>query len=163
MRFKNLEIKAWGNLIDRSFRDLPEGIVVVYGCNESGKSTLFNVFTTLLYGFYPVADFPYRPWEADLHPEVRTRSVLDDGTMVEIWRKLMSTPNGSITRGNEVTELANRDLSVVQHVSRALYKALYALTQSNLKMLAEEERQEIEDRLLGGLGATLLRPTREAI
>ena len=58
MRFQRIRIGAFGRLaeVDTGPDSLP-GMVVVTGPNEAGKSTFFQLLTTLLYGFSP----PPRP------------------------------------------------------------------------------------------------------
>ncbi|MCK4334279.1 AAA family ATPase, partial [candidate division WOR-3 bacterium] len=163
MRIEKLEIGAYGCFVDRSIPNLPEGLVIVHGLNEAGKSTLFSLLTTLLYGFDPVSDFPYRPWHVNRYPELSAVLTLQDGTQTEVWRKLVSTPHGHFTRNGHTEKLANRHLPFVQHVSKDLYRALYAVTQANMRSLEKIQRKEIEDRLLSGLGAELLKPTRQVI
>ena len=163
MRIEKLEIGAYGCFVDHSIPNLPRGLVIVHGLNEAGKSTLFSLLTTLLYGFDPVSDFPYRPWHVNRYPELSAVLTLQDGTQTEVWRKLVSTPQGHSTCNGHTEKLANRHLPFVQHVSRDLYRALYAVTQANMRLLEKMQMKEIEDRLLSGLGAELLKPTRQVI
>ena len=163
MRVRQLHVKAYGHLCGRQFNDLPPGLAIVLGDNEAGKSTLFSLISTLLYGFYPLKDFPYKPWHADVYPEFRAELTLDGGGSAEITRKLMSTPRASLDWNDSVQDLGNRDLPFTGHVGRALYDAIYALTAADLRSLDEAQREEVEDRLLSGLSAELLRPTRDAI
>jgi len=163
MRVRELHIRAYGHLIDRQFSDLPPGLVIVLGTNEAGKSTLFSLLSTLFYGFYPVKDFPYRPWHKDLYPEFKAVLDLDDGSSAEVTRKLMSTPRAALNWNGSAEDLGNRNLPFVGHAGRELYGAVYALTQANLQSLDDAQRDEIEDRLLSGLSAELLRPTRDAV
>ena len=163
MRVRQLHVTAYGHLIDRQFDDLPPGLVIVLGGNEAGKSTLFSLLSTLLYGFYPLKDFPYKPWHADVYPEFRAELALNDGGSAEITRKLMSTPRATLNWNDSVQDLGNQDLPFIGHVGKELYDAIYALTQANMRSLDDAQRDEIEDRLLSGLSAELLRPTRDAI
>jgi uncharacterized protein YhaN len=164
MRISDLDIKAYGLFVDYPLSDLAEGLVVFHGANEAGKTTLFNALTSLLYGFYPASsDFPYRSWHTDKYPELRAILLLKDGSRAEVGRRLTSSPQGTLTYKGETTQLANRDLPFVQHVNMDLYKALYALTQSNARSLQESEQHEIEERLLGDMGADVLRSTRESV
>lgn len=163
MRLRRLHIRAYGHLIDRKFDDLPPGLVIVLGNNEAGKSTLFSLLSTLLYGFYPLRDFPYRPWRAAVYPEFTATLALEGGDSAEIIRKLMSTPQATLSWHDSVQELGNRGLPFIDHVGKELYGAIYALTQANIQSLDETQRHEIDDRLLSGLSANILRPTRDAV
>ena len=163
MRIRQLHVKAFGSISDRPFDNLSRGLVIVLGANEAGKSTLFNLVLALQYGFHPVKDFPYWPWHLNVYPEFRAVLELDAGGEAEVTRKLMSSPQTTLMWNGEHQELANRNLPSVEHVSKDLYEAVYAPTQADLRSLPEARRQEIEDRLLGGLGAGLLRPTRDVV
>lgn len=164
MKISNLDIKAYGLFDDYPLSDLAEGLVVVYGANETGKTTLFSALTSLLYGFYPPSsNFPYLPWHTNKHPELQATILLKDGTVAEVMRRLAGNAQGTLTHGGHTSQIANQDLPFVQHVGMDLYTALYALMQSNMRSLKESEEREIEERLLGGMGADMLRPTRECI
>ena len=163
MRIDRLDITAYGCLLDRNIPILSKGLVLIYGRNEDGKSTIFSLLTTLLYGFDSPSSFPYRSWHQNRHPEFSAELALSDGSQAEVWRKLSSSPQGRLTRNGHTEKLANSSLPFVQHVGRDLYEALYALTQENIRLLDEERRREIGDRLLSGLGAKLLRPTQEVV
>jgi uncharacterized protein YhaN len=163
MRVRRLQISSFGYIEERDFGDLPPGLVIIHGDNEAGKSTLFSLLFALLYGFHPVGEFPYRPWHKNAYPEFRAEAELDDGSKIEVHRKLMSSPRATLISNGSGRELGNRDLPFVGHVSKELYRALYAPRQSDLQSLEKAQWREIEDYLLGGLGAQVLRPTREAI
>ena len=163
MKIERLDITAYGCLLDRSFPDLPGGLVLIHGRNEDGKSTVFSILSTLLYGFGSPSNFPYRPWHEDKYPEFSAELTLGDKSHAEVWRKLSSSPQGRLAYNGRTEKLSNNPLPFVQHVGKPLYEALYALTQGNLRLLDEDRRREIGDRLLSGLGAQILRPTREVI
>ncbi len=164
MRIKKLDIDAFGHFTDRSFPELPTGLVLIHGENEAGKSTLFSLLKAMLYGFYPVADYPYRPWHVDRYPEFRASLVMDDGTEAGIHRKLTKmSVSGTFRHNDQIRELSNHDLPVVRHVPMELYDSLYALTQKNKRELEQRTRREIDDLLLGDLGSDVLRPAREVV
>ena len=65
MRFESIEVIRYGCLADLSTGQTPlPNIVVVLGPNESGKSTLFDFMSTILYGFRPAtrSRHPFTPW-----------------------------------------------------------------------------------------------------
>lgn len=62
MKFTNLHIHAFGRLAGESL-ELSDGLNVILGSNEAGKTTLKNFIETMLYGFKPANDSnPYWPW-----------------------------------------------------------------------------------------------------
>jgi uncharacterized protein YhaN len=135
--------------------------MVFLGPNEAGKSTLFHVFETLLFGFSPVRDFPYRSWKEGQLPEIRADIRLDSGESLQVWRKLNSGPQGRLIRKNQARELRNQALPWTGHVNRQLYRALYALSQADMRTMSQEERDGIQNRLLSSLGNDLFRPLSE--
>lgn len=163
MRIEHLSVRAYGRLVDFERAQVPPGLVVVQGDNEAGKTTLASLLRTLLYGFHPVTDFPYRPWQVERPPEVTAHLRFNDGREAELHRKLQSQPQATLTMEGQAARLANRALPQADHVGADLYGALYAVTQANARDLGKQQRAELEDRLLGGFGSDMLRPAREVV
>jgi uncharacterized protein YhaN len=163
MKLNNIHIEAFGQLEDADLDFSSSNIVVIQGQNEAGKSTLFNLLQSMLYGFYPASaeSFPYRPWHADKYPEYSAELTLDNGREIQVYRKLMTSPTAQWTEGGKSHSLRNKNLPFVKHVTRDLYRSLYAITQANIRSIEEEERSEIEDRLLGSLSSDAIRSSRE--
>jgi uncharacterized protein YhaN len=138
--------------------------VVVLGPNEAGKSTVFHLLTSLLYGFYPASrdNNPYAPWDGtDLGGAMTVK--LDAGGCVEVERRLLSQPSARVTVAGEVEELRNRTLPWVEHVPRAVFLQVFALTLEELAGLEEETWGRIQDRIVGAMGAADLLPARQVI
>ena len=55
MKINNIKINAYGNIENKDI-DLKDGINVIYGENESGKSTLLSYITNILYGISRTKD-----------------------------------------------------------------------------------------------------------
>jgi uncharacterized protein YhaN len=156
-----IHVTAYGQFIDQSWEFNP-GLNVLCAPNERGKSTLFHLLTTLLFGWSPanVQNFPYRPWHWDLYPEFTGGFVLDDGRSGQIYRKLMSRPRGRID-GPEEGELGNRPLPWAEHIgTRELFTSLYALTLDELTELPNWQIQQWREVLVGSDG---LRPTHQVL
>jgi len=165
MRIREISITAFGALSDVTLEEdqLADGVNVVCGPNEAGKTTLLNLCRALFYGFYPVKDFPYRPWDRDVSPEMKAAVALEDGRRADVWRKLTRNPQGTVSIDGHPRDLSNHDLPFVQHVERNLYDALYSLTLDDMAALEQKERRGVEHRLSGGFGVELLRPMSEVV
>lgn len=146
--------------LDTGPEPLP-GLVVLFGPNESGKSSVFQLLCSALYGFSPAARDrnPLSPWSGD-PIEVRLALRTDAGELVEVHRRLLSSGWGRFTSGDREAELGNRPLDLLDHVPRALYTQLYALTLSDLAGLRGESWDAVQDRLVEAMGARDLRPVR---
>ena len=163
MRIESLEVPAFGALVDFRAAKISGGLVIVHGTNESGKSTLVSILDTLLYGFQPLKDFPYRPGGGERHPELRAALHLGEDKCVEVSRRLMSVPGGTMVQDGHATELANRELPFARHVGRDLYRALYAPRREHLHLIGESQKSQLDDRLLSGFGDEVLVPARQAV
>ena len=137
-------------------------IVVVLGPNESGKSTFFSLLTTLLYGFRPAtADkHRYAPWDGG-QPEAKARIRLDGGSELEVHRRLLASGGwGRMTAAGRTDDLRNRPAPFAGHVSRQVFRQVYAISLPDLAALENESWERVQDRLTGAMGAADLRPAR---
>lgn len=160
MRIEQFRIDGFGRL-----RGLETGslgsLVVVVGPNEAGKSTLFSFLTTALYGFSPASRErnPHVPWNADeAGGSVRIR--LSDDRCAVVERKLRSSPTAKLSLDGVTTDLRNQPLPWVDHVPRAVFRQVFAVTLAELAGLDETTWARIQDRVLGSMGASDLRSPR---
>ena len=165
MRIVRIQATAFGRLRDLDTGSAPlPGLVVVEGRNEAGKSTFAELLSVLLYGFYPANRdaFPYAPWDGT-PAEATGRMVLEDGTEAEIHRRLLSSPQASVTTGAREEELRNRTVPWAEHVPRPVFRHVFALTLAELVGLEGEGWESVQDRLLGTMGASDLRSARQVV
>ncbi len=91
MKIKNLKINNFGKLKDKQI-ELKEDINIIYGENESGKSTLLKFITSMLYGINRnkagnyASDYErFTPWsESDFSGKISYK--LDNGKKYEVFR-----------------------------------------------------------------------------
>jgi uncharacterized protein YhaN len=159
VRIDRLRVGAYGPLAELELEGLAEhDLVVVYGPNEAGKSSLRSFITSMLYGFSPAAreDHPATPLDGHAHGELEL--VLPGSGRVRVERHLRARPSGRAWRGEAQEELANRPLSEVAWLERGTYLALHAFDADELRGLDAGTWREIEQRLLGGSSPAFLRP-----
>src|SRR5690349_1804145 len=162
MRIDRIRVDAFGRLagLDTGADALP-GLVVVLGPNEAGKSTLFAFLGTMFYGFQPATreSNPHTPWgSAEAAGRIRVR--LADGLAAEVERKLRSQPTTRMSLGGTTRELRNQPLPWVEHVPRAVFRQVFAVTLRELAGLDPETWARIQDKVVGSMGATDLRSAR---
>lgn len=92
MKIDKLKINGFGKLKNKEV-DLFEGINVIYGENESGKSSLLKFITSMLYGLSKnkngkeIPDFDrYKPWINDEFSG-KIAYTLDNGESYEVYRE----------------------------------------------------------------------------
>jgi uncharacterized protein YhaN len=162
MRIDRIRVDAFGRLagLDTGVDPLP-GLVVALGPNEAGKSTLFAFLTTMFYGFQPATreGNPHTPWGLG-EASGRIRLRLGDGIGAEVERKLRSQPATRLSLGGTTRELRNQPLPWVEHVPRAVFRQVFAVTLKELAGLDPETWGRIQDKVVGSMGATDLRSAR---
>jgi len=162
VRIERLEVGAFGRLHDFDSGDPPlPSLVVALGPNEAGKSTLFEFLTTMLHGFLPASRElnPFVPWGTD-----EARGVLHlrlhDGRSASVTRRLRSQPAGQLVLAGEPVDVRNQPLPWVEHVPRRVFRQLFAITLGELASLDDETWARIQDRVVGSMGASDIRPAR---
>lgn len=162
MRVTKAEIEAYGGLGDMN--PTFDSLNVVLGPNEAGKSTLFRAMTTLLFGFSPATrdSHPDSPWSGAAL-SVSGTLLLDDGSEIEVVRSLRGTPKGDLIRAAGTQPLRNHPIPGLDHVTRAVFTQVFALTLDEMATLQSKTWLEIQDRLIGSLGAQDLKSARELI
>jgi uncharacterized protein YhaN len=163
VRIERLDVEAFGRLTSLQGEDGPlPSLVVVLGPNEAGKSTVFEFLTTMLYGFSPASrDLnPFVPWGSD---EARgaLHMRLTDGRAATITRRLRSQPASQLDVEGTLSDLRNHPLPWVEHVPRKVFRQVFAITLGELASLDEDTWARIQDRVVGSMGASDLRPVRE--
>ena len=91
MKIKNIKVKAYGNRENKDI-NLEEGINIIHGANESGKSTLLNYIISIFYGISRnkdgkvLSDYEkYKPWNSNEFSG-RISYKLENGEKYEIFR-----------------------------------------------------------------------------
>jgi uncharacterized protein YhaN len=165
VRVERVEVEAFGGLRDFDTGPGPlPGFVVLEGPNEAGKSSFFEMLVALLYGFYPASRDrnPWAPWNGGVAAG-SARLRLDDGTCLEVRRRLLSAPAGSVVRQGHERALRNETLAQAAHVPQGIYRQVFALRLEELATLEADGWDAVQDRLLGALGARDLRPVSRVI
>jgi uncharacterized protein YhaN len=164
MKIKEIRLKNFGKYKD-SDRPLvfKEGVNVVYGLNEAGKSTLFNGLMTLLYGYKPAnrEAHPYLGWGEN---KMEVAGSFEDGDgEFYIERKLMSSVTGKLIRDHQEQKINNKPLDVLQSISRPTYESIYALSLHDVVQMEDKPWSEVEDRLILNYGMESVLSPREVL
>lgn len=92
MKIKSLKINGFGKLENKEI-EFTEGINIIKGNNEAGKSTLLKFISAMFYGTAktkngkPISDFEkYKPWEKEEYSG-KLKYILDNKQEYEIYRE----------------------------------------------------------------------------
>lgn len=92
MKFNYLKINGFGKLKNKDIT-LEDGINIIYGKNESGKSSLLKFMSSMIYGISKnkngkeISDFDrFSPWQSEEFSG-KIKYTLDDGALYEVYRE----------------------------------------------------------------------------
>lgn len=115
MKIENIKINSFGTLKNKEI-NLDKNVNIIYGKNESGKSTLLTYIKTAFYGISKnkngkqISDFDkYKPWSGEKFSG-KIKYILDDGSKYEIFRDF-NKKNAKIYNDNleDITKQFNMD------------------------------------------------------
>ncbi len=164
MRFKRIQAKCFGRLMDAKIEDLDQRPVILCAPNEGGKSTWFRVIETLLYGFNPAKpdNHPYTCWDGG-NMDLSADMVLGNGQDMEVSRRMLATPRGQLALGGDSDTIGNKPLPMLDHVSRDIFSGIYALGIEDMQIFKDKTWDTIQDRLLSNFGADFLNTPRDVL
>lgn len=162
MRIKEIDAQNFGMFRDWKSPYIGGNLMVFFGPNESGKSTLFNLITTLLYGWSPSSKEknPYVPWDGT---NACCSGLIEDdgGDEFSVVRKLGSRPEGIATMSGKAYPIGNSSVDALGGLSREIYTEVFALTLDELRRPDGDVWFRLEDQMLGGEFISFLYPVHE--
>lgn len=165
MKINNIKINAYGNIENKDI-DLKDGINVIYGENESGKSTLLSYITNILYGISrtkdgkELSDFDkYKPWNSEDFSG-KIGYTLDNGEKYEIVRKFNAKKpkiyNSNLEEISDSFDMDKKDGSkfFIQQtgVDKQMYLSTVVSMQQEVRL--DEKNQNILVQKIANLAGT---------
>ncbi len=153
MRFVRLHVKRFGPIRQRVL-ELDDEAVVIFGRNESGKSSFRSAIETVFYGFDPATREKHPLWAwgggegGDLELEAELR--LDSGEVQRVERVLQSTGKLRIAAGGDGfhgRREGNRPLPWTS-LPRQVFQAIHSLELDDLGQLEPGVQDHVDDLLL---------------
>ncbi len=159
MFIKELNLKSFGKFLHKNVM-LKNGLNLIYGNNEAGKSTIHNFIEAMLYGFKNNKDKydeslykKYRPWSND---QFNGAMILDDGDSDYIIRRDFLNKNTSFVKkeASSASEEPISDYQQEEEIGEYLFdinKSTFSNTLS-IKQLGnstnEELAAEVKEKIL---------------
>ena len=165
MKIDNLKINSYGKLKDKEI-NLKNGINLVYGPNEAGKSTLIKFIINSFYGISKnkkgkeISDFDkYKPWQGEEFSG-KVEYELDDNSKYEIYRDF-SKKNPKIF--NESMEDISKEFNIDKNrgneffyeqtkIDEDLFLSTLAINQNEVKL--EDQSQNFLVQKIANLAQT---------
>ncbi|MGM0378418.1 MAG: ATP-binding protein [Bacillota bacterium] len=140
----SLDLISYGKFKNKKI-NFKEGLNLIYGKNESGKSTIVSSIETLLYGIYPtkIENNNFVNW---YNNKLSLKGkLLDD---LEIHRYLKSNPFGQINRNRNIININNKSLDIVKNIPKEIFNDLYILNIKDLINLENETWKNVEKNII---------------
>ncbi|MCL2607481.1 MAG: AAA family ATPase [Methanomassiliicoccaceae archaeon] len=134
MKVKALRIRSFGKLTDRVFDDLPEGLIVITGSNESGKTTMMEFMRSTMFPSNKRKNYPEQTKNDSGSAELQT----DSGEELVLLRN-----------GKEVSEINKKDLpGKMFSMDSETYNAVFAMDLGDLENAEAISSGNIRNRFL---------------
>ncbi|APW62067.1 AAA family ATPase [Paludisphaera borealis] len=159
MRLQNLRVKSYGHFRDLALPLDGEGVQMIIGPNEAGKTTLLEFVRELLFGF--AERTPYMFGEKN-KPEGSATLVLDSGSIVELNRRKGRKKTVSLQVDGRESDLDDEGFNgLLGHASANLFRSIFAF---GLDELAAGEKslgdQSVKSALYSGGTASAANPKK---
>ncbi|MBU4357404.1 MAG: AAA family ATPase, partial [Proteobacteria bacterium] len=156
MYLSGFHIDGFGIYHDQGVPDLPPGLVLFVGDNESGKTTLMEFLRTLLFGFPRRSKKPineYEPWRGGNYGG-RLQVIMQDGRQFTLARS--GRHPATITQAGGTTMQAEPALHLLGGLDRDTFKHVFAVGLKELHGLGVLSQEGVRGRLFAagtGLGS----------
>ena len=165
MKIKNIKVNAYGNIENKDI-NLEEGINIIHGANESGKSTLLNYIISIFYGISrnkdgkALSDYEkYKPWNSNEFSG-RISYKLENGEKYEIFRdfnkKNPKIYNDKLEDISDRFETDKKDGSKFFIEQMGIYKQMYLSTvvSTQEEVRLDEKNQNMLIQKIANLAGT---------
>ena len=157
MKIKNLKINGFGNLEEKEI-EFNENINIIYGKNETGKSTLLKFIVDMFYGISKnkrgkdITDFEkYKPWKA-IEFSGKLNYELDNGEIFEIFRdfnkknpKIFNLNGEDISKAFNIDKTKGNEFFVEQTgIDEELFLSTFVSQQAEVKLNSNDKASLVQ-------------------
>lgn len=150
MKIKKLQIDGFGIFSDTQIDGFTQGVNVIYGENEFGKTTMLEFVRRILFGF------PGKKNNVNMYPAVNGGNYggailceLDDGRTAMISRHgLAKGGNVRIECDGNILQ-GQHELDALLNTSASFFRNVYAITIEEIQELGSLEGEDVRNRIYG--------------
>ena len=164
MKIQSINIIDFGKFdVEGKIAPINPKVALFYGKNEAGKTTIFNLIKSLLYGFSP-AKSESHPYSSRKNGRIEFSAKLStrDGE-AEVYRRLLSTPKGQVTIGDKMLDIKNNPVPYANHISSEIFNKVYSLKVEDLIEIQGRAWEDVQDKLLANYGNEIIKSTRDVL
>ena len=159
MRLQSLRIKSYGHFRDLAVPLEGEGVQMIVGPNEAGKTTLLEFVRELLFGFAERTSYKFSDKDK---PEGSATLVLDSGAIVELNRRKGRKKTVAVQIDGAESDVDDDGFNgLLGHASAPLFRSIFAF---GLDELAAGEKslgeQSVKSALYSGGAAGAANPKK---
>jgi len=162
MKIVKLKASGFGRFKNWESPDINKDIVVINGFNESGKTTIFKLISTIFYGWHPVLNNPYLPWDGT-YAECEGHLKDKDGVQHIVYRRLRNRAEGKMITGEKIINLNNGAIKQLSNMPFEVFNEVYALTIDQMGFPDYVIWQRLQDQILGGQYMSFMQPVNSVI
>ena len=159
MQIREIHIDGFGNFFDKTISGFGPGLNIIYGENESGKTTILEFIRRTLFGLNPKKSGGlknnYLPQRGGVHGGKISCLTSDGKPFVIVRAAKPGAKDGQVTVRVDAKEFSGQSHldSFLGHASEDIFKNVYAFTLDELQDFALLKDEEIKNKIYGaGLG-----------
>ena len=160
MKFKKIELLAFGKLINREI-NFSKNINIIFGKNESGKTTIMNAILTILYGIYPTDKSKNNKVNWYNNELALKANVITGDKEYEIIRRLNANIIGTMSFDKKIEKIDNNDLSFINEIPKYIYEDLYYINNEAIDNLERDTWEKIDNKLIFSYSNSVIRNPEE--
>ena len=162
MKIKNIELISYGGLINKKI-ELGENINLIFGKNESGKSTIMNAIYNVLYGIYPVDKEKNKKVNWYNNKLELKANIIIKNQEFEVIRGLNTSIVGTVTSLDKIEKINNGNLKITNDIPKYLYEDLYCLNSKKMINLEETIWNKVDNKLIFSYNDSLIKNPQAVI
>lgn len=156
MQIREIHIDGFGIFSNTHITGMIQGINVIYGPNEFGKTTLLAFIRRVLFGFPSLRSPSVNPYPALSGGAYGGKLICElNNNKIIVIHRTKGTHGGSVTIQMDSRELGGQEEldGLLDHITKTFYENVYAISLAELQKVESLDAEEVKSRIYGaGLG-----------